>query len=75
MRDEENHKSIPAKKDKKRWCGGHEGREHKLICKSFKEIKKWGYDKYRILICETCGKEIAIYWGFSKEPKPDWVTF
>lgn len=75
MRDEESHQPIPAKKDKKRWCGGHVGREHKPACKSFKEIKKWGNDNYRILVCENCGKEMAIYYGFDKSIKPEWVTF
>lgn len=75
MRDEDSYKSTPAKKDKRRWCGGHEGRQHKSVCKSFKEIKKWGTDKYRVLVCETCGKEIAYYYGFGKSIKPGWVTF
>lgn len=61
-----------SKKDTKRWCKGHVGREHKLICVTDSFFK----DRH-ILRCETCGKKLDFWWPhpWNKKPKPDWVTF
>ena len=68
-------KPTRGKKDRKRWCGGHEGREHKLECRIY---KGWlGTKGWRERICTTCGKQ-ADWWsgpsGFGRKKKPSWVT-
>lgn len=60
------------KKDTRSWCKGKVGREHQSKCVSFKEIKGWGQDKYRLLICTECGKDLEIYYG--RGDKPSWVN-
>lgn len=72
-------KPVRGKKDRKRWCGGHEGREHKLECRPY---KGWlGAEKgWREHVCTVCGKQVDWYspwsqWGpDSKNKKPAWVT-
>lgn len=71
-----------AKKDKKRWCGGHVGREHEPVCMP---LGKGDYCKdWRVLACKNCGKRLAAYMPFGasvtlparyrERPKPAWVT-
>lgn len=74
-------------KDKKKWCGGKVGREHKPECFIYHDLhkhnwtaifsgKRWS-DRWRVLVCTVCGKELAYYYGnkglFSDQKKPDWV--
>lgn len=66
-----------AKKDRKRWCGGREGREH-----TPKAIRRSELEKFRalgswlggsiILFCEKCGKELETWYG-GKQTRPEWV--
>jgi hypothetical protein len=78
---------IPAKKDKKRWCGGKVGKEHKPICGRYVDVKndylknmkqKTGalsrIENWYILYCSECGKELDTYNEHWKDPKPDWVV-
>ena len=75
-------KKTPAKKNRKRWCGGHVGREHQPKCMmgaDFKSIPKDRifrrmYLRTRYLICTVCGKQLATYYGWGKWDPPDWVT-
>jgi len=81
------HQAIPAKKDKKRWCGGHEGREHTPVCMKDLAWDGWAArfkkpNTHRLLSCTTCGKVLERYYGtgslwagHTPKPKPDWVTF
>lgn len=69
-----------SRKDTKRWCRGVVGREHKPVCVSYNELKHSdaSYPKeWRVLVCETCRREMDYYWPspFHLEPvqKPDWV--
>lgn len=72
-----------AKKDKKRWCRGKAGIEHKGVCRDYREVKGLGVSipgfakKWRLLVCTECGKELATYYAFGKSKKdpPAWVTF
>jgi hypothetical protein len=91
-RDARNTKSDPrpatgSSKNTKRWCGGKVGREHQTKCVKYNDVKRShlaGLENstsrhWRILICATCGKELATYWpmkfkGWPNAPKPDWVT-
>ena len=62
----------PAKKDKKRWCGGHVGREHTPVCMPAKLT--FAFKRARDLVCTTCGKILEQYWGMGKQQPPPWVT-
>jgi hypothetical protein len=88
--DEHRKESSVKKKNTKKWCKGKAGREHKSVCMTYAEAKLSaeernlkrpgvGYigksmSRYRFLVCTSCGKELAIYYGFKSEDKPDWVT-
>lgn len=78
-------RAVRGKKDRKRWCGGHIGREHKPVCMDYVAAKhataRWFvgstlYQGWKILACTECGKELDHYypWRFSKNPPPAWVT-
>jgi hypothetical protein len=47
LSDEDPMPKAPAKKNKKRWCGGHEGREHVPVTTKAKYSGGWqcGYRK------------------------------
>lgn len=72
----------PARhKDKKRWCKGKVGREHKAVCHVYSEVKRWLTADYqlrvknwRVLVCSTCGRELDIWYGGKKSERPEWVT-
>jgi hypothetical protein len=83
-REEEHHeRSGHSKKDTKHWCKGKFGKEHKLIVKSFAELKKatWLPGCY-VQYCEECGKECAYYYppiggnmeSDSNSNKPEWLV-
>ena len=73
------------RKDRKRWCGGHVGRDHTTKCVSYAEVKRVRalslggrsvHDRWKILVCTTCGKELAHHYPFgaSRREPPSWVT-
>jgi len=66
---------IPAKKDKKRWCGGHVGREHEKVCMPYDNTQGI-FKNWRVLACKNCGKRFEFYYPFGhwKKSKPTWVT-
>lgn len=88
--DEHRKDSSINNKNTKKWCKGKVGREHKPVCMTYSEaklpqaerdLKRKGVgivgktqSRYRYLVCTSCGKELAIYYGFGNEKKPDWVT-
>lgn len=83
-----------VRKDRKHCCGGKVGRLHTPVCMTYSEAKPGSalgtmesVKDWRILVCSTCGKEIAHYFpirwrridgkpadGFETKPKPEWVT-
>ena len=66
---------VRAKKDRKRWCGGHVGREHKPKCMA-KRFDRPSFNWY-VLACTECGKELASYFPMfrsARRQKPDWVV-
>ncbi len=75
---------VRGKKDRRRWCGGHVGREHKPKCVAYAEVKHPAYASvgisrdWKLLVCETCGKELDFYMPWRsperREAPPEWVT-
>ncbi len=70
-------KPAPAKKDTKKFCKGKVGTPHQLECVKYVDAKKidrtGSQQRWRILVCKVCGKELDIYYGNTKQ-KPDWVV-
>ncbi len=79
-KEPEDSKTPRSRKNRKRWCGGHEGREHTLRCMPEDEAKPNNTIKLHAwyLVCTTCGRELDVWYErLSKrlgKPKPDWVT-
>lgn len=78
----DNSRSIPNKRDKKRWCKGKTGVEHKFAVASREELGKdhgmkgRGYDQWLIRYCTGCGREVAWYYPLFKRDRknpPAWV--
>jgi hypothetical protein len=78
---------VRGKKDRRRWCGGHVGREHKPVCMDYRELKFRGrglggpadssvFKNWKVLACTLCGKELEFYfpWQERPSPPPAWVT-
>jgi hypothetical protein len=69
-----------AAKNRKRWCRGRIGVDHKPVCRNYADFKTREiagqklFRKWRVLVCSECGKELKHYYGFKTEKKPDWVT-
>jgi hypothetical protein len=71
-------------KDKKRWCRGKIGVEHKPKCVDYDAVKGrriYGmsiipHGSWKLLICTACGKELAFHYpiGVQKNNPPAWVT-
>ena len=78
-------RAVRGKKDRKRWCGGHVGREHKPVCLDYVTAKQVDrqrqrigcafYQGWKLLVCTKCGKELARYcpWRPERETPPAWV--
>jgi hypothetical protein len=47
--------TMPAKKNKRRWCGGHVGREHQPEWREWMVRSRFGITWQR-LTCAVCGK-------------------
>lgn len=77
-----NTRSVPNKRDTKRWCKGKVGVEHKLVVKTRRELGKEHYrspDKMPSLCryCEACGREFDWYHPWFKADRqnpPQWVV-
>lgn len=79
------HTKARPTKDRKRWCGGRAGREHKPVARPYCDVKRtlFRHPEWWLLICTTCGKELDRYWpmNFTREdgsriepePPPSWV--
>ena len=66
--------AISQKKDKKKWCKGKVGKEHKTEVRKYSEVKKIDMNycvNWKILICTVCGKELDVW--FTRKNKPDWA--
>jgi hypothetical protein len=64
---EEPKKRPPAKKDTKRWCGGHVGREHDTHWIQWME-----HSTSTRLICKRCGKTLdwcGSFWSKKSDCK------
>lgn len=71
------------RKDTRRWCGGHEGREHQLIIQVPPNMAThkpphcgfwyaWMPDRYtcrHVQMCTVCGKQVRVF--LEKEECPD----
>lgn len=73
-------KPKAAKKDTKRWCGGHVGREHTLECQPYPGSSRFTgvtslSKRWRELVCTVCGKRVAHWYPCRNETDaPEWVT-
>lgn len=86
MIDKEEKEKIPSKrKNRKRWCGGHAGREHITECRKYADAKNiyyhlnddWTtsvYSGWYVLVCTKCGKEVDSYVRIAGRKRPDWVV-
>ncbi len=76
--DEDKHKSIPGKKDRKRWCRGKEGVEHqtKLIPVQQSFTRRVVPQIYMLIDkCTVCGKHVDWHCkpiGSSSRHSSDW---
>ena len=69
-----------SRKERRHWCQGKRGVPHKTVCRPYDEAKGislGGYEKWRVLYCTVCGKELK-YWmpllgARNPETPPDWV--
>jgi len=81
------YKAPAARKDRRRWCRGKVGVEHKTAVKDDMSLGKHSYSFCNALVryCTACGKELAS-WSppvalrmagggtrIIEQPKPDWV--
>lgn len=65
-----------ARKDTKRWCAGHRGREHQLVCEK-SEWPPWESpddNRARHLRCTACGKLLESWYPQWSKERPTWVT-
>lgn len=60
---------MRGKKNRKRWCAGHVGREHKTAAVDYATVKRHDkprvdgmYKKWKLLVCTECGKELDRYF-------------
>lgn len=67
-----------GKKDRRRWCRGREGIEHKLKCVRYVDVKPdpggvtWtDHQRWFLLVCTVCGKTLSRHYGGKN--RPDWV--
>lgn len=69
-----------SKKDRKRWCGGHEGREHIPAVKERGDHNVPFISDGYVRFCSVCGKDLETYYGhwfmnnkqYGKD-MPDWL--
>jgi hypothetical protein len=62
-----------AKKDRKRWCRGKTGVEHKPEPRKYDDVKgimtvgtkRVERPRWWLLVCSECGKELDRYWPMS----------
>lgn len=92
-RDERQDRSTPeipkvrSRKDRKRWCRGRDGVEHRPVCRRYQEVKnvQAAYaEHWRLLVCSECGRELDHWYpmptswsGLGRLPRrspPPWVT-
>lgn len=83
-RDERHTKTeaqVPAprnSKNKRRWCKGKFGIEHKTECQPYaapgyqQSYMRDAFKQWRSLVCTVCSKRLETYSGHGG--KPDWVT-
>ena len=67
-----------SNRDTKRWCRGKVGVEHTAECRVYVETKGLAglmgsaLKRWRVLVCTTCGKELATWLG--RGERPGWVS-
>lgn len=81
-------RAVRGKRNRKRWCGGKEGREHTPKCMNYTDAKRphvinekhaSSLSAWKLLVCTTCGKELDRYWPWRQpgesgyEPPPEWA--
>jgi len=55
-----------------------DGREAQADLRALRghQVQEVGYpEHWRVLVCERCGKELAMFYGGKRDKKPAWVTF
>lgn len=55
---------TPRKKNKRKWCKGKEGIEHKVIKRPWTKYGTrvgWGGKVFMEEVCEVCGKQLKLY--------------
>ncbi len=86
--DRERPATARGAKNRRQWCRGKRGVEHKPECHDYAKIKNVAtphgllgaklYAGWKVLVCETCGKELDYWWPplsgsrVVRSP-PDWV--
>lgn len=69
------HRLLPGRrKDKRRWCKGHVGREHTPVRR---RKRSWSTDLW-VLACTRCGKELDYWfepprWWPTSRQRPTWM--
>jgi hypothetical protein len=79
VNDSPRGRSIPNKRDTKKWCRGKPGVEHKPEVMTYAESKRMDmsgfgrqFQGWLIRYCSVCGKELAHWFG--RGDPPDWAT-
>ena len=53
----DEHRPVPAKKDVRKWCGGHEGRDHQW---AWVIDDRLGLKEWYTQVCRVCEKRLQI---------------
>lgn len=77
----ERQRARSQRKNRKRWCKGIEGREHKGVCVNYMQHKRSMIGKeWFLLVCSECKKELEGYYPslirhrlFPDPPRPAWL--
>jgi len=59
---DDSFKRHPARKDRRRWCRGKVGIEHKTRLEPATISRKSGQIFTLVKLCENCGKKLNYYW-------------
>lgn len=76
-------RSVPNRRNTRRWCKGKVGAEHKSVVGTWRALKHTGGRDFHgtlfhgglIRYCSECGKEIETFLPMrgSSRPTPDWA--
>ena len=64
-------RTWPGKKDTKRWCGGHVGREHEPHWQPTRFALMRDYEPpWMDYVCAVCGKKLDHCWPWRRSTEP-----